>query len=147
MEISSSAASTEYDRLIARHHAMRLRRQILAPAPAFPAPAFPAPAFPATAFPGPADGRGGAPSPTGRSYDGAADQRLILRTLGLVTPFADLIDHLYRFMFLRRPYLRSLFPASMEFQRSHLERMFTYLVEHLDRPAELADTLGRLGRD
>ncbi|MFD0345888.1 hypothetical protein ACFQ0M_06970 [Kitasatospora aburaviensis] len=39
MEISSSAASTEYDRLIARHHAMRLRRQILAPAPAFQAPA------------------------------------------------------------------------------------------------------------
>ncbi|WP_395297673.1 globin domain-containing protein [Kitasatospora hibisci] len=137
MEISSSAASTEYDRLIARHHAMRLRRQILAPAPAFPAPA----------DPGPAGGRGGAPARTGELYDGAADQRLILRALGLVTPFADLIDHLYRFMFLRRPYLRSLFPASMEFQQAHLERMFTYLVEHLDRPAELADTLGRLGRD
>lgn len=30
MEISST--TTEYDRLIARHHAMRLRRQLLVPA-------------------------------------------------------------------------------------------------------------------
>ncbi|MEV6977134.1 globin domain-containing protein [Kitasatospora sp. NPDC093806] len=138
MELTSNTA--EYDRLIARHHAMRLRRQILAPAPSFPDPS----AAPRTApVPvGGALGTGGA-----GDYDGAADQRLILRSLGLVTPFADLIDHLYAFMFRRRPYLRSLFPESMEFQQAHLERMFDYLIEHLHDPGRLAATLAQLGRD
>ncbi|MFB8237948.1 globin domain-containing protein [Kitasatospora purpeofusca] len=130
----TTSTAGEYDRLIARHHAMRLRRQILAPAPSFPA----APEDPPSP-PGGADGYGG--------YDGAADQRLILRDLALVSPFGELIDHLYACMFRRRPFLRALFPESMEFQQAHLERMFDYLVERLHRPAELADTLTRLGRD
>ncbi|KJY25796.1 globin domain-containing protein, partial [Streptomyces sp. NRRL S-495] len=132
--MDTTSTTAEYDRLIARHHAMRLRRQILAPAPPFPAaPEDPPPP------PGGADGYDG--------YDGAADQRLILRDLTLVTPFGALIDHLYACMFRRRPFLRALFPESMAFQQAHLERMFGYLVERLHRPAELADTLTRLGRD
>lgn len=130
MKISSTPS--EYDRLIARHHAMRLRRQLLTPASPF-APA---------AAPG---DHPAAPAPAG--WDAAADQRLIRASLDAVAPLAELIDHLYAFMFRRRPYLRTLFPASMEFQQVHLERMFAHLIEHLDRPAELADTLARLGRD
>ncbi|WP_354644151.1 globin domain-containing protein [Kitasatospora camelliae] len=124
MEITRS---TEYDRLLARHHAMRLRRQILAPA-----------APPART---PAGGRPGHP------YDGTGDQRLILRHLEQVTPFDGLIGHLYDDMFLRRPYLRALFPASMEFQREHLERMFRYLIEHLHRPDHMTAVLHQLGSD
>ncbi|MFJ5120490.1 globin domain-containing protein [Kitasatospora sp. NPDC088548] len=139
MEITST--TTEYDRLIARHHAMRLRRQILAPASSFQTgPDQSAPAGPTGHPAGP---QGGYPD----GFDAAADQRLILDTLGLVTPLADLIDHLYAFMFRRRPYLRSLFPESMEFQQTHLERMFNHLIDHLDRPAQLAATLSQLGRD
>ncbi|MFJ4796811.1 globin domain-containing protein [Kitasatospora purpeofusca] len=138
--MDTTSTTAEYDRLIARHHAMRLRRQILAPAPSFPA----GPSAP----PGPSASADSADGYDGYDgYDGAADQRLILRDLALVTPFDELIDHLYACMFRRRPFLRALFPESMEFQQAHLERMFEYLVERLDRPAELADTLTRLGRD
>ncbi|GAA1415480.1 FAD-binding oxidoreductase [Kitasatospora putterlickiae] len=143
MDLDTTSSTAEYDRLIARHHAMRLRRQILAPAPAFAA--------------APGDGAHGRTGDRthddsyGGTCDGArdaaADQRLILGALGLVTPFADLIDHLYAFMFRRRPFLRALFPESMEFQQVHLERMFEYLIEHLDQPGRLSATLAQLGRD
>ncbi|MET8574102.1 globin domain-containing protein [Streptomyces sp. NPDC005012] len=117
----------DYHALLARQEAMRLRQQLLAPA-------------------GPAasgdDGRHG-PDPD--LYDGAADQALIVRDLLLVTPLTTLIDRLYEAMFTRHPYLRQLFPESMAFQRTHLERAFRFSVEHLDRPAELADFFTRLG--
>ncbi|MGW2548240.1 globin domain-containing protein, partial [Kitasatospora sp. NPDC001574] len=146
MEISST--TTEYDRLIARHHAMRLRRQILTPASS-PLDSFPDArpgSRPGGVGPGALDaGAGGAPD--AGDFDAAADQRLIMGALGLVAPFADLIDHLYACMFRRRPYLRALFPDSMEFQQVHLERMFDYLVENLHRPAQLSATLAQLGRD
>ncbi|WP_380283248.1 globin domain-containing protein [Kitasatospora purpeofusca] len=152
MDLDTTSSTAEYDRLIARHHAMRLRRQILAPAPSFAA----APAGPGGAPGGdrpdarPAAGGYGAHEAYGaydRDHDGAADQRVILGGLGLVTPFADLIDHLYTFMFRRRPFLRALFPESMEFQQVHLERMFEYLIEHLHQPDRLSSTLAQLGRD
>ncbi|MGV4925555.1 flavohemoprotein [Streptomyces sp. BHT-5-2] len=113
----------EYHALLARHDAMRLRRQILGQRTA------PAPDLPAAA------------------YDGAADQRLITQYLDLVTPFGDLIAHLYDEMFARWPYLRSLFPASMEFQRAHLARAFWYLIENLHRPGEVAAYFRQLGHD
>ncbi|MEU6969250.1 globin domain-containing protein [Kitasatospora aureofaciens] len=126
----AATATAEYDRLIARHHAMRLRRQLLTPAD------------PSAAVPG-AD-----PDSAGHEgYDGSADQQVIRRDLDLVAPLSELIDHLYAVMFRRRPYLRALFPASMEFQQSHLERVFQHLVDHLHRPAELARMLRQLGRD
>lgn len=114
----------EYHALLARHDAMRLRQQLLSP--------------------GQATGAAGrAPS----AYDGAADQRTITRGLPLVTPFEDLISLLYQALFERHPYLRSLFPASMEFQQAHLARAFWYLIEHLDRPDEITATFTQLGRD
>ncbi|MEU8511683.1 globin domain-containing protein [Kitasatospora sp. NPDC048722] len=125
MEISSSPTTTtaEYDRLIARHHAMRLRRQLLTPSASFE------------------------PNAEAHGYDGAADQLLIRRDLPLVEPLAALIDRLYAVMFHRRPYLRALFPASMGFQQAHLERIFRHLVDHLHRPAELHLMLRQLGRE
>ncbi|MFJ4186669.1 globin domain-containing protein [Kitasatospora sp. NPDC089509] len=132
---AAATATAEYDRLIARHHAMRLRRQLLAPAS-------PSGSGPGTG-PGAVDhGLGGC-----EGYDGAADQRLIRRDLELVAPLSELIDQLYAVMFRRRPYLRPLFPASMEFQQAHLERIFHHLVDHLHQPAELDRTLRQLGRD
>ncbi|MFJ9469870.1 globin domain-containing protein [Streptomyces caniferus] len=122
-----SAAGTvggEYHALLARHDAMRLRRRILG------------------------QGRVPAPEPdTAALYDGDADQRLITQYLDLVTPFAELIAHLYDEMFARWPSLRSLFPASMNFQRLHLARAFWYLIENLHRPAEVATTFRQLGHD
>ncbi|MFB6888334.1 globin domain-containing protein [Kitasatospora sp. NPDC056327] len=148
MEISST--TTEYDRLIARHHAMRLRRQILAPAQSFPTAPVGASAG-HLAGTGTAGGYGDGGYGDGGygsgGHDAAADQRTIRDGLGPVTPFAGLIDHLYAFMFRRRPYLRALFPDSMEFQQAHLERMFDHLIENLHDPVRLSATLNRLGRD
>ncbi|MFJ9695612.1 globin domain-containing protein [Kitasatospora sp. NPDC101183] len=124
-----TSTTTEYDRLIARHHAMRLRRQLLAPEAPFGTPA------------GAGDYHGAT------DYHGAADQESIRRGLPAVAPLSALIDLLYAEMFARRPYLRPLFPASMEFQQAHLERIFEYLIEHLHRPEDLERRLRRLGRD
>ncbi|MFD8542421.1 globin domain-containing protein [Streptomyces sp. NPDC059649] len=126
---------SEYHALLARHDAMRLRQRILG------------------------QGRGPVPDLTAASHDshdshdsydshdGAADQRLITQYLDLVTPFGDLIARLYDEMFARWPYLRSLFPASMDFQRAHLARAFWYLIENLHRPAEVAAYFRQLGHD
>ncbi|MEU7103770.1 globin domain-containing protein [Streptomyces sp. NPDC046215] len=106
---------------------MRLRRRLLSPAQ------------------GPADAAGARPAAD--SYDGVADQRLIVQTLELVAPLDELIAHLYDAMFTQWPFLRSLFPESMEFQRKHLEQAFRYLIENLHRPEEVTATFTRLGRD
>ncbi|WP_235617296.1 globin domain-containing protein [Streptomyces thermolilacinus] len=127
----------DYHALLARREAMRLRDQLLAPASRGAA------AHSASyASPGP---RTAASAPG--AYDGAADQELIVRNLGLVTPFDALIAHLYDAMFERHPYLRKLFPESMEFQRAHLGRAFWYLIENLDRPEQVDAFCTRLGRD
>jgi NAD(P)H-flavin reductase/hemoglobin-like flavoprotein len=118
----------DYHTLLARQEAMRLRQQLLSP----------------SGSPG-GEASGDRRGPDPESYDGAADQALIVQDLPAVTPFATLIDRLYEAMFTRHPYLRQLFPASMEFQRSHLEQAFRFSIEHLDRPAELAAFFTRLG--
>ncbi|MFF7726364.1 globin domain-containing protein [Streptomyces sp. NPDC008001] len=124
-----------YHSLLARHDAMRLRRRLLSPGQQG------------------AEGaarslRTGAPAPASQQpYDGAADQRVITEHLELVTPFEDLIAHLYEAMFAHWPYLRRLFPDSMEFQRKHLASIFWYLIENLHEPGEVAATFTRLGRD
>ncbi|MFH9349769.1 hypothetical protein [Kitasatospora sp. NPDC017646] len=66
------AATAEYDGLIARHHAMRLRSQLLTPA------------APLDDGPGAYTGSGGR-----EGYDGAGDQHLIRRDLDLVAPIAE----------------------------------------------------------
>lgn len=123
--VSTTTSDTydEYHALLARHDAMRLRRQLLAPAGAV------------------------RPAESGRALYGTDDQETINRHLALVTPFSGLITHLYQAMFEQHPYLRGLFPDSMDFQQAHLERAFWYLIEHLDRPEEVADFCARLGRD
>lgn len=129
--------SDDYHALLARREAMRLRDQLLAPVSRGargPSASYVSPA-PRTAELAP------------DVYDGAADQELIVRNLGLVTPFDTLITHLYDAMFERHPYLRKLFPESMEFQRTHLGRAFWYLIENLDRPGEVDAFCTRLGRD
>ncbi|MFI1809103.1 hypothetical protein ACH414_02040 [Streptomyces sp. NPDC020422] len=105
----------EYHALLARQDAMRLRRRLLTPAVAGPGPGT-----------GPkAAGRAlDVSSPDGSSYGGSSDQETIRRLLPLVTPFDELIDHLYRAMFEQHPYLRGLFPESMDFQRAHLGQAF-----------------------
>ncbi|MCC3778859.1 globin domain-containing protein [Streptomyces sp. UNOB3_S3] len=107
---------------------MRLRRQLLAP--------------------GGAPARDDSPGPARATpYCDEADRRLILGHLDLVTPFEELITPLYEVMFRRHPYLRSMFPESMAFQRAHLAKMFQYLTDHLERPEEVVATFTRLGRD
>ncbi|MGF1240349.1 globin domain-containing protein [Streptomyces sp. 2-6] len=130
-----NAKNGTYHTLLARHEAMRLRRQLLSPGPTAPAAGRDTPYAPAgTAY-------------DGTAYDGPADQQTILRHLDKVTPFDELITHLYRALFARHPSLRSLFPASMEFQQAHLARALWYLIEHLHRPDDVARTFMRLGRD
>ncbi|WP_225801317.1 globin domain-containing protein [Streptomyces sp. NK15101] len=133
MSAAGDGAYDEYHALLARQDARRLRRRLLSP---------PGPSDPVRAAAGSA-GPGGA----GRPYDGCADRRTIHRYLPLVTPFSDLITHLYEAMFEQHPYLRGLFPDSMDFQRAHLERAFWYLIEHLDQPHEVTAFCARLGRD
>lgn len=116
----------EYHALLARHDAMRLRRQMLTPAQA--------PAVRTTRELEP-------------PYDGAADQRVIAQSLELVTSLDDLITRLYDALFGHWPYLRSLFPESMDFQKRHLVQIFRYLIGRLHRPDEVAAEFTRLGRD
>ncbi|MEV7279457.1 globin domain-containing protein [Streptomyces sp. NPDC093111] len=126
MSITTLDSYDEYHALLARRDAMRLRRRMLAPSggePRSPEPARPV------------------------ERTGSGDRETILRTLPFVTPFGTLIDHLYRAMFAQHPYLRGLFPESMDFQRAHLEQAFRYLIEHLDRPEEVTAFCARLGRD
>ncbi|WP_030677340.1 globin domain-containing protein [Streptomyces sp. NRRL B-1347] len=118
----------EYRVLLARQEAMRLRQSLLGPA--------------ATAA-----GPGGAAPGADRLHDGADDRRLITETLPLVTPFDRLIADLYAALFDQHPYLRGLFPDSMDFQQAHLERAFQYLIDHLDHPDEVTAFCSRLGRD
>ncbi|QDQ15869.1 globin domain-containing protein [Streptomyces spectabilis] len=119
----------EYRVLLSRQEAKRLRQSLLDPSA-------PVAAGPVGVSLG-ADGL----------HDGADDRRLITETLPLVTPFDRLISDLYTVMFDQHPYLRGLFPESMDFQRAHLERAFHYLIDHLDRPAEVTAFCARLGRD
>ncbi|MGW2179836.1 globin domain-containing protein [Streptomyces sp. NPDC001732] len=118
--------SEDYHALLARHDAMRLRRRILAPS----------------------DSRAGVWSAEApRPYDGTADQLLISDALPLVAPMEELIAELYRILFERHPYLRSLFPESMAFQQAHLASVFHYLIGNLHRTDEMIDALCQLGRD
>lgn len=133
---AGAAGYDEYHALLARQDAMRLRRRLSAPA----RPDRPARVDRMDRAAGPA-------RPSGAAPVGPADRETIRRHLPLVAPFDALIAHLYRAMFEQHPYLRGLFPDSMDFQRAHLERAFWYLVENLDRPDEVAAFCARLGRD
>ncbi|MFB7550175.1 globin domain-containing protein [Streptomyces sp. NPDC056154] len=121
-----NTSSEDYHALLARHDAMRLRRRILAPSDTRPEP-----------------WRAKAP----QAYDGTADQLLISDSLSLVSPLEELIAELYRLMFERHPYLRSLFPESMAFQQVHLVGIFRYLIGNLHHADEMISVFEQLGRD
>ncbi|MEU6709284.1 globin domain-containing protein [Streptomyces wuyuanensis] len=136
MNTTNSDAHDEYHALLARQDARRLRQQLLGPAPRWIPPSEPAPH----------QARRG--DFTGKGYgDEPADQQMIIRSIPLVSPFSELIDHLYEAMFERHPYLRGLFPDSMEFQRTHLAGAFSYLIENLHQPDVILAFCTRLGRD
>ncbi|MEU3226367.1 globin domain-containing protein [Streptomyces sp. NPDC006976] len=116
--------SEDYHALLARHDAMRLRRRILLPE-------------------GSSGGRTAAP----QTYDGTADQLLVEEFLPLVGPLDELIADLYRALFDRHPYLRSLFPESMAFQQAHLAVAFRYLIGNLHRTDAVTERFTQLGRD
>ncbi|MFE6667881.1 globin domain-containing protein [Streptomyces sp. NPDC057697] len=118
--------SEDYHALLARHDAMRLRRRMLAPS-------------------GSRAGEWSAEAP--QPYDGTADQLLISDSLFLVDPLEELIAELYRILFERHPYLRSLFPESMAFQRAHLAQIFRHLIGNLHRTDEMIGVFAQLGRD
>ncbi|MCX5107181.1 globin domain-containing protein [Streptomyces sp. NBC_00378] len=118
--------SEDYHALLARHDAMRLRRRILAPS-------------------GNRAGEWSTKAP--QAYDGTADQLLIGDSLPLVNPLEQLIAELYRILFERHPYLRSLFPQSMAFQQAHLAGIFRYLIGNLHRTDEMIRVFAQLGRD
>ncbi|MCS0600102.1 globin domain-containing protein [Streptomyces sp. LP11] len=147
MDTSRNDAQDEYHALLARRDAMRLRRQLLSPGRTSPLGHTAVPGGVPGGSPGGVPAGAGQPPPDPDAYDGAADRETITRYLPFVTPFDALIEHLYAAMFERHPYLRGLFPDSMDFQRAHLEQAFWYLIEHLDRPREVADFCARLGRD
>lgn len=129
--------TADYHALLARHEAMRLRQSLLSSAPAA-----------SGARPARRNGPAAVADPyTDEGHDPVHDQWLITGRLPLVTPFDELIAHLYDAMFERHPYLRSLFPDSMDFQRAHLERAFHHLIENLHRPETLAAHCAALGRD
>ncbi|MFF1277758.1 globin domain-containing protein [Streptomyces marokkonensis] len=123
--------TTDYHSLLARQEAMRLRDRLRAPAVHAASHASPVTT---------AAGLRAVPA-------GPADAEVIVRNVAQVTPFSALIEHLYDVMFERHPYLRKLFPASMEFQQAHLGRAFRYLIENLNRPDEVTAFFTRLGRD
>ncbi|MEU8539904.1 globin domain-containing protein [Streptomyces sp. NPDC048717] len=118
----------DYHALLARREAMKLRDNLLRPSRS-------------------TGGDNGHPPAPLQPYDGAADQEAITRSLAAVTPFGTLINRLYEAMFSQHPYLRQLFPDSMEFQQAHLEKAFWYMIDHLDRPDELTAAFAQLGRD
>ncbi|MFE2086211.1 hypothetical protein [Streptomyces sp. NPDC059460] len=63
-----------------------------------------------------------------------------------MSPLEELIAELYRVMFERHPYLRSLLPESMAFQQAHLVGIFRYLIGNLHRTDEMIGTFAQLGR-
>lgn len=134
----------EYHALLARHDAMRLRQNLLSPSTGRTRHG-------GTTGAGGDDGFG-AGYGVYEEYDdpeGMAlrDQRTISALLPLVTPMDNLIAELYEALFTQHPYLRSLFPESMEFQRGHLARVFEFTIARLDQPEAVAEHFTRLGRD
>ncbi|MFD6421332.1 globin domain-containing protein [Streptomyces sp. NPDC060198] len=125
----NNTPSESYHALLARHEAMRLRRNILAPARDGARP------------------RRTDPPQMYGGHDAPADQSLIGASLGVVGPLEELITGLYQVLFDRHPYLRSFFPESMAFQQAHLAGAFRFLIGELHRPEAVTGYFTQLGRD
>jgi NAD(P)H-flavin reductase/hemoglobin-like flavoprotein len=100
-----------------------------------PRPAEPRPAETFTAEPRPADP---AASP---------DAVRIRRTMAAIEPISDkVVSYFYATLFLHHPYLRELFPASMDHQRDRLMRALLTAAKHVDDSETLGAYLAGLGR-
>lgn len=77
----------------------------------------------------------------------AEDIALVRRSLSVMEPVADRATaHFYAMLFLNRPELRALFPASMDLQRDRLFRALLTAGQAADNPAVLGEYLDRLAR-
>ncbi len=75
------------------------------------------------------------------------DQWLLRESLRLLEPVGETLVHLYPLLFEHKPYLRPLFPQSLEAQKGRLERLFRTVIDALDQPESLVEMLAQLGRD
>ncbi|MFR0358723.1 globin domain-containing protein [Streptomyces sediminimaris] len=77
----------------------------------------------------------------------SSDALLIRRTMAEVTPVADQVtSYFYAMLFVRRPDLRSLFPAAMDMQRDRLFRALITVAGHIDDTEALVADMQNLGR-
>nr|WP_254706007.1 globin domain-containing protein [Streptomyces vilmorinianum] len=75
------------------------------------------------------------------------DAILVRRTLAEIAPVADKVtSYFYALLFVRRPELRSMFPAAMDAQRDRLLKALLTAAEHLDDAPVLTEYLRNLGR-
>jgi NAD(P)H-flavin reductase/hemoglobin-like flavoprotein len=75
------------------------------------------------------------------------DAFLIRRTMDEIAPVADkATSYFYALLFLRRPDLRDLFPATMEAQRDRLFKALLAAADRIDDPGALTAYLSQLGR-
>ncbi|WP_431780536.1 globin domain-containing protein [Streptomyces chumphonensis] len=88
-----------------------------------------------------------APPPAAHSAPPTADATLIRRTMEEIEPAADAVtSYFYAMLFVRHPYLRDLFPASMDSQRDRLFAALLTAAQNVDNPAVLTEYLQGLGR-
>jgi NAD(P)H-flavin reductase/hemoglobin-like flavoprotein len=118
-----SNAGNDYEQLLALRHAIQLRRSLR--------------------------DDGVAPAPVRTDYpQRAADQQLLVASLEAIGSAADeVVRSFYAQLFLGRPYLRGLFPASLDTRSDRLFAALLKLAEQLDRIDELVPVLEQLGRD
>lgn len=82
-----------------------------------------------------------------RARSPSRDSLLIRRTMAEVTPVAEQVtSYFYAMLFVRRPDLRSLFPAAMDMQRDRLFKALLRAAEHIDDAEALLAHLQSLGR-
>jgi NAD(P)H-flavin reductase/hemoglobin-like flavoprotein len=120
-------ASSDYEQLLALHHAMQLRRSLRE------------------------EGRRTAPvaarRPTGYP-DREGDQALMVASLETIGSSADeVVRSFYAQLFLGRPYLRGLFPAGLRADGDRLFNALIGLAEALSDLPRLVEWLEQLGRD
>jgi NAD(P)H-flavin reductase/hemoglobin-like flavoprotein len=117
-------ANSEYEQLLALHHAMQLRRSLRddGPAPARRRPM--------------------------RYPERIEDQALLVASLeAIVSPADEVVRSFYAKLFLGRAYLRGMFPPGL---RAGSDRLFSALIglaDQLDRLDEMVPALEQLGRD